>query len=112
VWDSITGKELLALKGHTGSVRAVAYSPDDSRVATASDDGTAIVWDIKTGVAVITLKGHTAALTSIAFSADGKQIVTGSKDKSARIWDARSDKELLDWLTPPPLAVAPPPRAK
>jgi WD40 repeat protein len=112
VWDARTGKELLLLKGHTGSLRAVAINPDDSRVVTASDGGTAKVWDIKTGVMVITLKGHTAGLSSVTFSADGKRIVTGSKDQTARIWDARSGAEILAWLTPPPLALAPAPRAK
>ncbi len=28
IWNSATGGELLALKGHTGWVRSVAFSPD------------------------------------------------------------------------------------
>ena len=37
---------MLALSGHAGGIRSVAWSPDGSRLATASDDKTAKVWDI------------------------------------------------------------------
>ncbi|EPH05514.1 hypothetical protein HMPREF1531_00943, partial [Propionibacterium sp. oral taxon 192 str. F0372] len=37
------------LKGHTRSVTAVAWSPDASRLATTSRDGTCIIWNPTTG---------------------------------------------------------------
>ncbi len=37
--------ELLTLKGHIEDVSTASFSPDGSRVVTASDDGTAKVWD-------------------------------------------------------------------
>ena len=37
--------DLLTLRGHTSGVRSASFSPDGSRVVTASDDGTAKVWD-------------------------------------------------------------------
>jgi WD40 repeat protein len=40
VWDARSGAELLALKGHTGGVRAAALSPDGSRLITGSSDKT------------------------------------------------------------------------
>ncbi len=46
VWDAETGKELLTLRGHSGSVYGVAYSPDGKRLATASADGTVQVYAI------------------------------------------------------------------
>ena len=33
IWDSATGKELFALKGHAGRVNSVAFSPDGQRLA-------------------------------------------------------------------------------
>ena len=36
VWDAATGQEILTLKGHTGSVKSVAFSPDGKRLASAS----------------------------------------------------------------------------
>jgi WD40 repeat protein len=32
VWDAQTGQESLSLKGHTGSVTSLAYSPDGKRI--------------------------------------------------------------------------------
>ena len=53
------GAALLELKGHTGEVTSVSFSPDGSRIVTGSDDRTAKVWDARTGTALLELKGHT-----------------------------------------------------
>ena len=77
MWDAKSGAEVLTLKGHTGAVTSASFSPDGSRVVTASGDQTAKVWDATSGAEVLTLKGHTGAVTSASFSPDGSRIVTG-----------------------------------
>ena len=74
---------------HDGRVASAAFSPDGSRIVTASGDGTARIWDAATGKEIVVLRSHDAAVTSAAFSSDGSRIVTASDDKTARIWDAR-----------------------
>jgi hypothetical protein len=83
----------LAFAG-TFWVNSAAFSPDGTRVVTASDDKTARVWDAKTGAALATLSGHTNAVLSAAFSPDGTRVVTGSYDDTARVWDAKTGAAL------------------
>jgi tRNA A-37 threonylcarbamoyl transferase component Bud32 len=76
--------DLLTLKGHTNIVTSASFSPDGTRIVTASGDKTAKVWDAKTGTETFTLKGHTGQVRSAAFSPDGTRIVTASIDSTAK----------------------------
>ena len=73
---------------------SAAFSPDGSRIVTASEDNTARIWDAATGKEITVLRGHEDAVSSAAFSPDGSRIVTASWDKTARIWDAATGKEI------------------
>ena len=68
---------------------SAAFSPDGSRIVTASSDNTARIWDAASGKEIAVLRGHEASVDSAAFSPDGSRIVTASEDNTARIWDAR-----------------------
>jgi WD40 repeat protein len=46
IWDIATGTELATFKGHTGNINAIAFSPDSTRLASASADTTALIWDL------------------------------------------------------------------
>jgi tetratricopeptide (TPR) repeat protein len=45
IWDSATGKELLALKGHADTVSSVAFSPDGQRLASGNQAGSIHLWE-------------------------------------------------------------------
>ena len=40
LWDAESGSQTLVLRGHKGPVGAVAFSPDGTKVASVSGDGT------------------------------------------------------------------------
>jgi hypothetical protein len=82
------------LVGHQGPVRSATFSPDGSRIVTASDDSTARIWDAASGKEIAVLRGHKGRLQSAAFSLDGSRIITASDDSTAGIWDAESGKEI------------------
>ena len=83
------------LEGHTGSVNSIAFSPDGSKLASGSDDGTIRLWDAATGEHLLTLEGHTDDVWSIAFSPDGNRLASRSRDRTIRLWDAATGEHLL-----------------
>jgi WD40 repeat protein/tetratricopeptide (TPR) repeat protein len=87
--------DLLTLKGHTGSVSSASFSPDGTRIVTASTDRTAKVWDAQSGAELLTLKGHTGSLRSASFSPDGSRIVTGSYFATPSVWNAQTGALVL-----------------
>src|SRR5207344_1921737 len=70
-----------------GGVFSAAFSPDGTRVVTASNDNTARVWDVVTGAQLSPPLQHQGVVASAAFSSDGIRVVTASKDETARVWD-------------------------
>ncbi|KAH8835756.1 WD40-repeat-containing domain protein [Flagelloscypha sp. PMI_526] len=86
-------RSILALDS---PVFAVAFSPDDSRIISGSNDGTVCVWDSQTGVQILPpLKGHRGPIWSVAFSPDGSSIASASDDGTVRLWDAMTGTLVL-----------------
>ena len=84
----------LVLSGHEGSVHSASFSPDGSRIVTASRDKTARIWDAATAHEIAVLGGHAFNVLSAAFSPDGSRIVTASGEMTARIWDVATATEI------------------
>ncbi len=85
------GRQLNGLRmlvRHKNEVRAVALSPDGSRILAGSSDGAVRLWDAATGRAIgeaIRLDGKVQA---VAFSPDGSRILAGGEDGTARLCNA------------------------
>jgi WD40 repeat protein len=56
---AVTGKPVHTFTSHTSWVETAAWSPDGTRLATASFDRTARIWSAATGQLIHTLTGHT-----------------------------------------------------
>jgi WD40 repeat protein len=83
-------RQLAVLSGHGDQVYDVAYSPDGTRIVTASRDSTLRIWDAGTGVQLAVISGDRLRFRSAFYSPDGSHIATTSEDATVRIWDAHS----------------------
>jgi len=88
------------LRGHRSIIRSLAWSRDNRRLASASDDATAKVWDTQAGRELYTLTGHSAAVRSVAWSPDESRLATGSGDNTVKIWDAATGEEVCSLAEP------------
>ena len=88
VWDATTGVTSFIYRGHAAGVIAIAWSPDGTRIASASLDKTVQVWDIETGQKISSFEGHAGMVYAVAWSPDGKRIASASKDNIVQVWDA------------------------
>jgi len=80
------------LRGHTGEIFRIAWSPDGHTLASPSQDTTIRLWDTTTGELRRVLEGHSQQANSVAWSPDGRTLASASSDKTVRLWDATTGK--------------------
>lgn len=94
--DNLVGNLLFAPKPrpllppmvHGDQVQHLEYSPDGTRLASASLwGGTAKLWDAKTGNAIGDTIQHQSPIHRIQFNPDGTLLATASHDSTAALWN-------------------------
>ncbi len=96
VWDLAAGRVLYPLPDQRMQTVAVAFSPDGSRLATASWDGTAKLIDASLGKEINQLGGHTGYVRDLAFSPEGRRLATCGTDETIKLWDVATGQEVLE----------------
>jgi len=67
-WDLNTETPHFECKGHPGWVLALAWAPNEAKVASGDKNGKIMIWDPKTGKQMgTTLARHTKFITALAW---------------------------------------------
>jgi WD40 repeat protein len=84
------------LRGHSGAVVSLAFSPDGSRLVSGAADGDLRLWDTSTGrLAMGPIHIGQGSVSQVAFSPDGRFLVTLGHASPLCLWDAATGHLLL-----------------
>jgi serine/threonine protein kinase len=86
LWHTGDRKVIGVLRGHSGDVRALAFSADGKIVASAGADGTIKLWEVGTGVERATIPAHGGGATAVLFGGDGRLLVSAGADGTIKLW--------------------------
>ncbi|KAK3816260.1 MAG: WD40-repeat-containing domain protein [Benniella sp.] len=89
VYTTLDWDKKWTLRGHSGLVTSVVYSPDGDRIASASVDATIRLWDVRTGVCCQVFI-HDKGVESVVYSPLGDSIASCSADKTIQIWEVET----------------------
>ncbi len=93
LWSIESRRKLATLQGHRTMVTVEAFSPDGSRLATASADGTICLWDVsldfsadEPGSPLWQSPPREGGILALTFSTDGKHLISTGKDGEMQLW--------------------------
>jgi len=85
-----TDRSVKTLRGHAGPVRCVRYSPDGTRIASASwDDGSVRLWDARSGEQLFCASDTENRVASVDFNPEGKRFASGHA-RTIQVWEIQT----------------------
>ena len=88
LWDVARQQEIGTLLAHDGvGPVTVAFSPDDTILASGLWDGRIRLWNVARRQEIGVLEGHTERVGTLAFSPDGTMLASGAYEGTVKLWD-------------------------
>jgi len=101
VWDPETGRLERQMKGHSGGVIGVHFTPDQRRLISQGGDGAVRLWDPATGKELLTLTDplfENVWAWFVTVSPDGRKIFSAPADKKEIIiWEGATPAQVAAW---------------
>jgi WD40 repeat protein len=94
VWDAKTYTKVWSNTEDGHNINGVDFSPDSTRLVSASDSCRATIWNIETREQVQTLR-HGDWVRAAKYSPQGNRIATATLD-SVRVWDNDNGRLLVE----------------
>jgi WD40 repeat protein len=100
-WQPATANEnpqpSRTVEAHAGWLRALADSPDGTRIATCGNDHLVKLWNTEDGQLVHTLAGHESHVYNVAFHPHGQFVVSCDLKGNIKQWDCSEGKLVRDF---------------
>ena len=87
VYDLTTRREQFALRGHKGTLAALAFTPDGRSIVTGSWDNSVKFWDAATGKQSGSYDFGVGRVTALALTPDGLQLAAGGEKGKICVFD-------------------------
>jgi WD40 repeat protein len=94
IWDARTGRPLVVLSGHFGTVFDASFSPNGRWVVTGGP-ATAGLWDVVTGERNLFLQGHGGPVRAAAFTSPTRIVTRGDDGVRTYLCDTCGDLRAL-----------------
>lgn len=76
-----------AFEGHSSAVNALAFSPDGTKLLSASSDRKVGLWNVTGHYHKRWLEGHTGEVKAVVVTPDGRSALSGALDNTVRMWN-------------------------
>ncbi len=113
-FESANGFELILLPEDQRGIFSVAWSPNNLKMASGSNEGSVVIWDVVSKQPLFDLRANdvpptniaTSLVLSLAFSSDGSKLASVAGDGTIRTWNATSGQVLSTTQVTGPLKAA------
>ena len=95
LWD-LQNDTVLTIRGHTGQINSLVFSPDGQLLASGGDDWTFRLWNVRTQQHIATLEHITdrtrSQIKEVVFSRDGQLLATAGRH--VKLWQVSTQTEV------------------
>ena len=85
-FEVVTCKSLSTIKAHDKEINAVAVAPNDTIIATGSQDASVKLWDKQNMTLIANMRGHKRGVWCVTFSTVDRCVASASADHTIKIW--------------------------